>query len=128
MTPAKALRRVVLPQAMSSIIPASGNQLISLVKATSEVSVIAMADLLYTVQSVYNRTFQTIPLLLVAVLWYLLITSVLNVAQGFIEYHYARGSGADETTLAAMLMKRFGAAPSPGAAHLGAVGPQEEGR
>ena len=50
-----------------------------------------MADLLYSAQAVYNRTFQVIPLLLVAVLWYLLITSLLNVFQSMIERHYARG-------------------------------------
>lgn len=107
MTPLRALRRVVLPQAMRSIVPATGNQLISMVKATSQVSVIAMSDLLYTVQSVYNRTFQTIPLLIVAVLWYLIITSVLNVVQSFIEYHYARGSAGQQRTLAAIVMERF---------------------
>jgi polar amino acid transport system permease protein len=87
----RALRRIILPQAMRSIIPPTGNQLISMIKATSLVSVIAMADLLYSAQAVYNRTFQVIPLLLVAVLWYLLITSILNVFQSAIERHYARG-------------------------------------
>lgn len=87
----RALRRIILPQAMRSIIPPTGNQLISMIKATSLVSVIAMADLLYSAQAVYNRTFQVIPLLLVAVLWYLLITSILNVFQSMIERHYAKG-------------------------------------
>lgn len=91
MTGSQTLQRVVLPQAMRAIIPPTGNQLISIVKATSQVSVIAMSDLLYTVQSVYNRTFETIPLLLVAVIWYLIVTSILNVIQSFIEDHYARG-------------------------------------
>lgn len=91
MTRARALRRIIIPQAMKSIVPPTGNQLISMIKATSLVSVIAMADLLYSVQSIYNRTFEIIPLLLVAVLWYLLITSILNVGQGAIERHYNRG-------------------------------------
>ena len=39
----------------------------------------------------YNRTFEVIPMLMVAVIWYLAITSVLNVGQGFIERYYARG-------------------------------------
>ena len=73
---------IVIPQAMKAIVPPTGNQLISMIKATSLVSVIAMADLLYSVQSIYNRTFEVIPMLLVAVFWYLLITSVLNVGQG----------------------------------------------
>jgi polar amino acid transport system permease protein len=92
MTSTQTLQRIILPQAMRSIIPPTGNQLISMVKATSQVSVIAMSDLLYTVQSVYNRTFQTIPLLLVAVIWYLIITSILNIVQSFVEDHYAHGN------------------------------------
>jgi polar amino acid transport system permease protein len=91
MTRGRALRRIVIPQAMRSIVPPTGNQLISMIKATSLVSVIAMADLLYSVQSIYNRTFEIIPLLMVAVLWYLLITSILNIGQGAIERYYARG-------------------------------------
>jgi polar amino acid transport system permease protein len=90
MTGARVMRRVVLPQAMRFIIPPTGNQVISMVKATALVSVIALADLLYTVQSIYNRTFETIPLLIVACFWYLLITSVLYIGQGFIERHFGR--------------------------------------
>jgi polar amino acid transport system permease protein len=91
MTRARALRRIIIPQAMRSIVPPTGNQLISMIKATSLVSVIAMADLLYSVQSIYNRTFEVVPMLLVAVIWYLLITSVLNISQGYIERYYSRG-------------------------------------
>ncbi|MBZ4138425.1 amino acid ABC transporter permease, partial [Escherichia fergusonii] len=54
MTRTRALRRIIIPQAMRSIVPPTGNQLISMIKATSLVSVIAMADLLYSVQAVYN--------------------------------------------------------------------------
>lgn len=92
MSHARALRRIIIPQAMRSIIPPTGNQLISMIKATSLVSVIAMGDLLYSVQSVYNRTFEVIPMLMVAVIWYLLITSILNVGQSFIERYYSRGT------------------------------------
>ncbi|MFE2845564.1 amino acid ABC transporter permease [Streptomyces scopuliridis] len=89
---ARILRRVVLPQAMRFIVPPTGSQVINMMKATSLVSVIALADLLYTVQSIYNRTFETIPLLIVACLWYLVMTSVLYVGQSFIERYYARGA------------------------------------
>lgn len=94
MTRGRALRRIIIPQAMRAIVPPTGNQLISMLKATSLVSVIAMGDLLYSVQAVYNRTFEVIPLLMVSVLWYLLITSILNVGQSAIERYYARGDGA----------------------------------
>ena len=90
MTRGRALWRIIIPQAMRSIVPPTGNQLISMIKATSLVSVIAMADLLYSVQTIYNTTFQIIPMLLVAVIWYLLITSVLNVGQSYLEAYYGR--------------------------------------
>ena len=82
--------RIVLPQAMRFIIPPTGNQVISMVKGTSLVSTIAMGELLYSVQAVYNRTFQTIPLLLVACIWYLIVTAVLYVGQMWIEAHFAQ--------------------------------------
>lgn len=91
MTRLRALRRIIIPQAMRSIIPPTGNQLINMIKATSLVSVIAMSDLLYSVQSIYNRTFEIVPMLLVAVIWYLLITSVLSIGQSYIEHYYSRG-------------------------------------
>ena len=90
MTKGRALWRIIIPQAMRSIVPPTGNQLISMIKATSLVSVIAMADLLYSVQSIYNRTFEIVPMLLVAVLWYLFITSILNLGQSYIEAYYGR--------------------------------------
>jgi polar amino acid transport system permease protein len=89
---ARILRRIVLPQAMPAIVPASGNLLIGMLKATSIVSVIAVQDLLYSAQLVYNENFQIIPLLLVATLWYILLTSLLSIGQYFVERRYARGS------------------------------------
>ncbi|MEK1933790.1 MAG: amino acid ABC transporter permease [Pararhizobium sp.] len=103
MTKGRALWRIIIPQAMRSIVPPTGNQLISMIKATSLVSVIAMADLLYSVQSIYNRTFEIIPMLMVAVIWYLLITSVLNIGQSYIEAYYGRSD------------RRNGATPKPAA-------------
>ncbi|ALU89833.1 hypothetical protein Hrubri_2654 [Herbaspirillum rubrisubalbicans M1] len=85
-----ALRRILIPQAMRSIVPPTGNQLISMLKATSLVSVIAMGDLLHSVQTVYNQTFEVIPLLIVAVCWYLTLTSLLNWVQSAIERHYGK--------------------------------------
>ncbi|WP_327247171.1 amino acid ABC transporter permease [Streptomyces sp. NBC_01320] len=88
----RRLRRIVLPQAMRSIVPPAGNMLIGTLKGTSIVSVIAVQDLLYSVQLVYHRTYQVIPLLLVATLWYVAVTSLLGIGQHYIERHYARGT------------------------------------
>lgn len=90
MSPFRSFRRIILPQAMRFIIPPTGNQVISMVKSTALVSVIALADLLYSAQAIYNRTFQTIPLLIVACIWYLVVTSILNVGQHYIERHYGK--------------------------------------
>jgi polar amino acid transport system permease protein len=84
--------RIVLPQAMRSIVPPAGNMLIGTLKGTSIVSVIAVNDLLFSAQLIYHRTYQVIPLLMVATLWYTVVTSVLGVGQYYVEKHYARGS------------------------------------
>jgi len=84
--------RIVLPQAMRSIVPPAGNMLIGTLKGTSIVSVIAVQDLLYSAQLIYHQTYQVIPLLMVATIWYAVVTSVLGVVQYYVEKHYARGS------------------------------------
>ncbi|GGY48978.1 amino acid ABC transporter permease [Streptomyces xanthochromogenes] len=88
----RRLRRIVLPQAMRSIVPPAGNMLIGTLKGTSIVSIIAVNDLLYSTQLIYHRTYQVVPLLLVATLWYVVVTSLLSVVQYYVERHYARGS------------------------------------
>ncbi|HEY5429699.1 MAG TPA: amino acid ABC transporter permease [Solirubrobacteraceae bacterium] len=98
----QVLRLIVLPQAMRVIIPPTGNETISMLKNTSLVSVIAYTELLYSVQQIYSVSFQTIPLLIVASLWYLVMTSVLYVGQFFIERRYGRGfSRAERATMRA---------------------------
>lgn len=89
----RRLTRIVLPQAMRSIVPPAGNMLIGTLKGTSIVSVIAVQDLLHSVQLVYHRTYQVVPLLLVATIWYVVVTSVLGVGQHYVERYYARGTG-----------------------------------
>src|SRR6266487_1755858 len=92
MTRALTMRRIILPQAMRVIIPPTGNETISMLKTSSLASVITVTELLYAVQLIYSVNFKTIPLLIVASLWYLIATSVLTVGQYYIERYYARGS------------------------------------
>lgn len=87
-----AFTRIVLPQAMRVIIPPTGNQVISMLKATSLVSVIALAELLYSAQSIYSRTFETIPVLIVVCIWYLAMTTVLSIGQQWLEHKFSAGS------------------------------------
>jgi polar amino acid transport system permease protein len=85
------LRRVVLPQAMRVIIPPTGNQFISMLKTTSMVSVIAGAELLTVAQRIYLGNFEVIALLVVASIWYVVLTSVASVGQHFLEKRFSRG-------------------------------------
>jgi polar amino acid transport system permease protein len=95
MTRLQTIRRIVLPQAMRVIIPPTGNETISMLKTTSLVSVIALAELTYSAELIIARTFQTIPLYLTASLWYLMVTSVLTAGQFYIERHFARGTARE---------------------------------
>jgi polar amino acid transport system permease protein len=81
----KVMLRIVLPQALRIVIPPIGNDLISMLKFTSLVSVLATPDLLYSAQMIYSRTYQTIPLLLVATMWYLVLTTIFTLAQQMVE-------------------------------------------
>jgi len=92
MTRLQTMRRIVLPQAMRVIIPPTGNETISMLKTTSLVFAIGYMELLTTAQVIYGRTFQTIPLLLTASIWYIVLTSVLYVGQYYLERYFARGS------------------------------------
>lgn len=85
-----SFRRIVMPQAMRVIIPPTGNETLSMLKYTSLVSVIALPDLLYSTQLISSRTFEVIPMLLVASLWYLLVSTVLMVIQSGIERHFGK--------------------------------------
>jgi polar amino acid transport system permease protein len=74
------------------IIPPTGNEFNSMLKTTSLVSVIAYTELLYSAQLIYDSTYQVMPLLFVALGWYLLMTSVLQVGQYYLERYFARGA------------------------------------
>ncbi|MEQ3553468.1 amino acid ABC transporter permease [Pseudonocardia nematodicida] len=102
MSSRRILFRIVLPQAMRVIIPPTGNQLIGMLKTTSLVSVIALPDLLYSAQMIYSTNFQTIPLLIVASIWYLIVTTILSIGQHFVERHFSRSENKPVPALAAV--------------------------
>jgi polar amino acid transport system permease protein len=99
MTRLQTMRRIVLPQAMRVIIPPTGNETISMLKTSSLASVIVVTELLYTAQLIYSVNFKTIPLLIVASVWYIVCTSVLYVGQYYLERYYGRGARDRDATL-----------------------------
>ena len=104
LTPAQTTRRVVLPQAMRIIIPPMGNEVLTMLKETSLVSVIAGRDLMTADEQIYSQNYRVIPLLVVAGLWYLLLTSLLSIPQRRLERHFGRGAvSAGQSGLARML-------------------------
>ncbi|MFC7386569.1 amino acid ABC transporter permease [Sphaerisporangium rhizosphaerae] len=87
----RRLFRIILPQAMRTIVPNAGNEIIGLVKGTSVVYIMALPELFYQVQVIYMRNGRVMALLLVAAVWYLVLTTVLSVVQYYVERHYGRG-------------------------------------
>ncbi|OBI84248.1 amino acid ABC transporter permease [Mycobacterium sp. E740] len=100
MTWGMTMRRTVLPQAMRVIIPPTGNEVISMLKTTSLVTAVPFTLDLFGITSreIASRTFEPVPLLLVAATWYLVITSVLMVGQYYLERYYSRGASRKLTT------------------------------
>lgn len=96
LTRLRTLRYIVLPQAMRMIIPPTGNEVISMLKTTSLVSVIAYTELLYAGQLIYAVNFKVIPLLITVSIWYLLVTSVLMLLQSRLEKRFGRGNLTQE--------------------------------
>jgi polar amino acid transport system permease protein len=88
----RALRRIILPQAMRVVIPPLGNEFIGLIKTTSLASVIQYPELLHNAENIYYANSRVIELLIVAALWYLLVVSILTPLQMLLERHFARGA------------------------------------
>ncbi|WP_309070920.1 amino acid ABC transporter permease [Arthrobacter sp.] len=78
-------RRVIMPQAVRIIIPPTINQFVSILKYSGIVMFIGVGDLMYQVQAIYGQNFQQIPLLIVATIWYGVMTGVLTIAQHMME-------------------------------------------
>ncbi|MWA04876.1 ABC transporter permease subunit [Actinomadura sp. LD22] len=83
-------RRLILPQALRVMIPPAGSAFVLLLKSTSLVVVISGGDLLTEAQNIASVNMHTIELLLVATLWFLLVTSVAAVGQRYLERRYDR--------------------------------------
>ena len=89
-----ALRRIILPQAMRVVVPPLGNEFIAMIKTTSLASIIGFSDVLRNAQDIYYTNARVIELLMVAAVWYLVVVSVLSVAQALLEQRFGRGFAA----------------------------------
>jgi polar amino acid transport system permease protein len=90
----QTMRRIIIPQSMRVIIPPAGNEVISMLKTTSLVTAVPYSFDLYTrSRDISAETFNPVPMLIVASIWYLFFTSILMVGQYFLERRFARGIG-----------------------------------
>jgi polar amino acid transport system permease protein len=98
MSNGKAMTRIVLPQAMRVIVPPTGNETIAMTKDTSLlIGIPVTTELFFQLSSIGSRTYQTFPVLVAAVIWYLIVCSVLMVVQSWLEARYGRGFGTGPT-------------------------------
>ena len=91
MTDLRALRRIILPQAMRVVIPPLGNEFIGMIKLTSLASVIQYAEVLHNAQNIYFANSRVIELLIVSGAWYLLMVTLLTPLQVLLERRFSRG-------------------------------------
>lgn len=97
----KAMRRIILPQAMRVIVPPTGNETIAMVKDTSLLIALPLnAELFFQLRSIGSRTFQVFPVAVAATLWYLILSSIFMVGQYYLERRFGRGFGSNTRTAA----------------------------
>ncbi|WP_414720472.1 amino acid ABC transporter permease [Streptomyces sp.] len=92
MTGSRTMRRIVLPQAMRVIIPPTGNEFINMLKTSSLAYTIQYGELLLAAEKIHSRNLAVIELLMVATIWYLVLTTVFSIGQYYLERHFQRGS------------------------------------
>jgi polar amino acid transport system permease protein len=95
MGPGYTMRRIVLPQAMKVIIPPMGNETISMLKSTSLLAVVAVAELYTAATQISSQNLRQVELLIVASIWYLAMTTALSIPQYYLERYYGRGTARE---------------------------------
>ena len=88
----RILRRVVVPQAVRVVIPPTGNEFITLLKLTSLASVISVHELLTAANELASVKFQFAEVYLAALVYYLVMVSILMVIQGRLEKRFTWSS------------------------------------
>ena len=89
--PQNAMRYVILPQAIKNILPALGNEFITIIKDSSLLSAIGVMELWNGATTVATTTYLPLTPLLFAAFYYLIMTSVLTVALKAFEKHIGQG-------------------------------------
>ena len=89
--PVNAMRYVILPQAFKNILPALGNEFITIIKDSSLLQTIGVMELWNGAQSVATATYSTVAPLLFAAFYYLMVTTILSAGLKVVEKRMAQG-------------------------------------
>lgn len=116
MTSNRIMRRIVLPQALRTIVPPLGNQFNLMLKNTSLLSVISVTEMYTAAAILQGQTFQPFEVFGAIAIYYLALTTVWTIIQAEIERRLNRGWGAPSaprrTSAKAIWMgKLFGGTP-----------------
>ncbi len=87
----QAMMLVILPQAVRNILPALGNEFVTIIKESSIVSVIGIADLMYRTKGVIAKTYNSLECLAIAALIYFVLTFVGGRLIALMERKMAHG-------------------------------------
>ena len=90
----QGMTMVVLPQAIRNILPALGNEFVTVIKESSVVSVIGIADLMYRTNGVKAKTYNTLECLFVAAISYFIMTFIFSKLVAYTERRMAHGRRA----------------------------------
>lgn len=92
MTPPQIMRRIVLPQALRLVVPPIGNEFIAMLKDTSLISVTGFVwEILWRAQKVGRANFRSLEALLIAAVFYWIMTIIFSTAQAQLEHYLTRG-------------------------------------
>lgn len=81
----ETMKEIIMPQAVKNILPALGNEFITLIKETSIVSIIGVGDIMYNVKVVQGASFKPMEPLIIAAMLYFVLTFSLSKLLGVFE-------------------------------------------
>jgi len=94
-------RHIVVPQAFRVALPALGNEFVTIIKLTSLVSVISLAEILLVGQRLYTQNFKVLETLLAVAVYYVVLVTIFDQVRGFLERHLdVQRRGRNRGTLA----------------------------
>jgi polar amino acid transport system permease protein len=108
MTQLKAMRHIILPQALRVVVPPTGNEFIALLKNSSVAFTIGLVELLGAANLIYSVNFKYMELLMVAGVWYLAIVTDFSILQAELERYLARGERERPQTIFSRVLGAMG--------------------